>query len=164
MALSVLNADIHVAGTLTANNMVIPGNAVGNSQFKTGDPLAVTKQVHRVYPALKQTHGGAAVAQREVVRIAHAAGTVSAVRAGVTVASTVDAEITVDVRKNGVSILASPLVLDSTDTAFTSALASISTASYSAGDFLEVVVTVDVAGGVLGQGLRVELVCDEAAT
>lgn len=88
----------------------------------------------------------------------------TAVRAGVSVACIGDSTITVDVRKNGTSILSSTIVLDNSNTAFAEESGSISTSSYAAGDDLEVVVTVSAGTGTLGQGLHVDLILNEAAS
>ena len=160
---NVFDGDVIIRGRLRATQFTPPAGSVGNEAFDTGDPLDAVAQEHQLYPALKQTHGGAAVAQRECVHVAYGVGQVIAVEAGLSVACIGDSTTTIDVKKNGTSILSATIVLNNSNTAFTTEAGTITTDDYVAGDWLEVVVTVSAGTGTLGQGLRVQLVCREAA-
>ena len=62
MAQTIIDSDLIVRGALKANSIDIPSNAVGNTQFKSTDPLAADKQDHQFLKTLCQAHGTAAVA------------------------------------------------------------------------------------------------------
>lgn len=71
--------------------------------------------------------------------------------------------MTVDLKKNGTSVLTSTVTIDHTVAAYTQVAASIATNTYVAGDVFEVVVTATAGGGTLPQGLFVALITREAA-
>lgn len=162
-SLSTIDGDLLVRGLLRAANMVVPPGSVGDTGFNSGDPLTALKQQHQYPVRLVQVHGTAAVAERRAVHLAYAAGTIVAFTAGVTVACIGDSTITVDLRKNGTTVMSAPIVLDNTNTANASESGAVSVTSYAAGDVLEVVVTVSAGTGTLGQGLFTSAVLREAA-
>ena len=159
-----IDGDLIVSGVLKANSMTLPANSVGNNEFTSGDPLDEDKQEHRHVITYSQKHGTATVTERKPIHVPYQAGTVLEVLIGNVVACVGDSTITVDVYKNGTSILAAPITLDNTNTAFTGQeLASISTPSYGAAVVFEVVVTATVGTGTLGQGLFVRVAFAEDA-
>lgn len=163
MASSKVDGDLIVNGTLRANNMQLPNNAVGNNQFNSADPLTASKQQHQYLVGLNQAHGTAATAERRAIHCAHAAGTITDVVAGAVVAPVGDSTVTVDVYKNGVSVLSSALTLTSSGAAFEETAGTLSTPAYAAGDVIEVVLTVSAGSGTLPQGVYVRLTLREAA-
>lgn len=153
-----IEGDLNVTGVLKVGAMTIPANAVGNSQFTSGDPLDEDKQEHRHVITYSQKHGTATVTERFPIHVSYEAGSLLEVLIGNVVACVGDSTITVDVYKNGVSVLAAPVTLDNSNTAFTGQeLASISTPTYGAAVVFEVVVVATVGTGTLGQGLFVRL-------
>ncbi len=145
--------------------VTLPANCVGDANFTAASPLGVDKQGHQYLKGLAQVHGSAAAAERRVVHVARAAGVLDDFRAGVVVACTGNATVTVDLRKNGTTVLDAPIVLDNTNTAFAKEAAGVSAAAddYVAGDVFEVVVTVNAGTGALGQGLFAQGAFREAA-
>lgn len=160
---STVEGDLVVRGSLRANKFAVPSESVGNTQFNPADPLAATKQDHQYVKGFAQPHGTAAVAERRAIHVAHAPGQVVDITVGVVVANIGGATITIDLRNNDTTILSTPLVLDNTNAAFTSIPGTLSATSLSAGDVLEIVVTVSVGGGTLGQGLFAKLTVRESA-
>ena len=88
---------------------------------------------------------------------------IQSVRAGVVVAAVGDSTVTIDLYKNGASILSAPIVLDNTNTAYTEETGTLSSDDLVQGDCLEVVVTVSAGTGTLPQGLYVEVDVHEDA-
>ena len=80
-------------------------------------------------------------------------GTLKTFVAGNVVANVAGATITVDLLKNGVSILDAAIELDNTDLAYIPKAGVIDTAAVVADDVLEVVVTVAAGGGTIGKGV-----------
>jgi len=66
-----------------------------------------------------------------------------------------NATVTVDVKKNGTTILSSTISLSSSQSNRDEVAGTLSVTSMVAADILEVVVTVDVGTGALGTGLFV---------
>lgn len=141
----------------------VPASSFGNTEFDGTDPLATAKQVHRYVRSLSQAHGSAAAAERRIVHRCHGAGSIVAVRVGVAVACIGDSTITVDVKKNGTTVLSAPVVLDSGNLAYTAEGGALSVTTTAADACLEVIVTVSAGTGTLGQGLSVDVIVDEAA-
>lgn len=160
---TVLDGDVIVRGNLRTDSMTLAANTVGNTEFTASDPLTAAKQEHQYIVAYAQNHGSASAAQRKVVHVAHGAGTLTAFSGGVSVACVGDSTITVNLYKNGSTILSTTVTLDNTNTAFTDEDGTFSTAAYAAGDVFEVVVTVSAGTGTLGQGVFAKLVVREAA-
>ena len=86
----------------------------------------------------------------------------AAAKVGAIVACIGDSTITVNLYKNGSTVLSAPVVLDNSNTAFAIEAGAISSASYSADDVFEVVVSVSAGTGTLGQGLFVSPMFREA--
>lgn len=163
MPTSTVDGDLVVRGNVSGNGFNLPGNSVGDTEHDSNRPLETNKTLHQYTPRLSQAHGTAAVAERRVVHVARGVGSLLEVRLGLVVACVGGATVTVDVLRNGTTVLSSAKVLDNTNAAFavtTAGLASSPT-NYSDGDVFEVSVTVAVGGGTLGQGLFVQLVCKE---
>ena len=132
---------------------VVPNSSFGNAQIGTTNPIEVTKLKHQYVKGWGQAHGTASTDERRVIHVARAAGTVAAVEAGVVVAAAGDSTVTVDVRKNGTTILSAPISLDNGDAAFAEVAGVVSVADYVAGDVFEVVIDATVGTGTLPQGV-----------
>jgi hypothetical protein len=157
------STDVTVRGTLRATAVALPAACVGNANVNPSDPVESANLRHRHKAGFRQAHGTAAAAERRVVHRARGAGTILAAAAGVSVACTGNATVSVDVLKNNVSVLSAPVVLDNTNAAYAAEAAAVATAAYAAGDVIEQVVTVSAGTGVLGQGLFLDLDLDEGA-
>ncbi|VTU02779.1 Marine sediment metagenome DNA, contig: S03H2_L04701 OS=marine sediment metagenome GN=S03H2_18785 PE=4 SV=1 [Gemmataceae bacterium] len=157
-------SDTILAGQISFEKIpVVPPGSFGDPQIGAANPIDATKVKHQYAPQLAQAHGTAATAERRIVHVARAAGTVAAVGAGPVVAATGNSTVTVDVRKNGTSILTSTISLTSATAAFARVAGTINTAAYVAGDVFEVVVTVAAGTGTLPQGVSVQVVFREGA-
>lgn len=141
----------------------IPAQSIGDQEFGTSDPLGAEKQEHQHTQRYAQAHGTAAVAHRQVLHAARSAGQLLEFRAGVSVACVGDSTITVNLYKNGSTILSAPVVIDSGDAAYDLLDAAFASSSFVADDVFEVVVTVSAGTGTLGQGLVAQLMAREAA-
>jgi hypothetical protein len=154
---------LNVTGQLRAGSVVLPADCVTDTNVNGSSPLAAAKTRHRHLRTLAQAHGTAATAERRVVHVAHAAGTVSAFRVGPVVAATGNSTATADLYKNGASVLSAGVALDNTNAAYAEEAGAVSSASYVAGDVFEVVVTVSAGTGTLPQGVYADAVFDELA-
>ena len=142
-----------VRGVLQAGSFTPPANSVGNSVVRAGDPIDAEKLEQQYVRTHGQAHGTNATAERRVLHVAQAAGELFAIEAGVTVAATGNSTATVDLHKNGSTILSAPIVLDNTNAAYAGEAGTFSSQPYVAADVSEVVVTVSAGTGTLPQGV-----------
>lgn len=141
----------------------VPANSFGDAQIGTINPIQAIKLKHQYVPVYAQPHGVAAVTERKVVHVARSAGDVQAIEAGIVVAAAGAATVTVDLRKNGTTILSSVITLDNANVAYAEEAGTISSAPYVAGDVFELVVVATAGGGTLPQGLYVDTVFREGS-
>lgn len=159
-----LTVDVVDVGSLrVTTGATLPASCIGDSQVNAAAPVTSPKLMHRHAVTESQAHGVASADRRTVVRVAHGDGTVEAVRAGVVVACVGDSTITVDVKKNGTTILSAPISLDSGDAAYAKVDGTITVPDYVAGDVFEAIVDATVGTGTLGQGVFADIVFDEEA-
>lgn len=161
---SKIDDDLLVTGTLRAGAFVHTSNSIGNTEAKSSDPFGVDKQVHQYNVGFAQNHGTIAATQRQVIHVAHGAGTLVSFGGGVTVVCSGAATIVIDLYKNGSTILSSTVTIDNTNAARAVEEATFSATPYSADDVFEVVLTATAGGGTLGQGAFAKLVVAEDAS
>jgi hypothetical protein len=155
--------DLVVANTLVVGSLVIPNQTITDAMVNNAAAISDDKLRHKYSIDYAQNHGTAVAAQRKAVYVANAAGTMTDVLAGVTVANAGAATITVNVKKNGTNVLSSAITITSSHSAFASVVGTFSVGTYVAGDVFEVDVTVAAGGGTIGQGLFVKMLASEAA-
>jgi hypothetical protein len=147
-----INDDIFIGGTLQATYFVAPANSIGDAAIPLGAGIQAEKLEH-LNPALFSQNGSAA-AETRVVFVAAAACTVEAFRAGSVTPAVGVAVATLDLRKNGVSVLTAPITLDSANAAYTPESGTLSGApTLAAGDVLTVVATSTPGGGTAPTGM-----------
>lgn len=151
------------AGLSVSGPVRIPAGSLGDTEFAAGNPLTAAKQQHQFVKGYAQAHGSAAADERRVIHVARGAGTVVTWRAGPVAAAVGDSTCTVDLTKNGASVLSAVPSIDSGDAAFAKLTGTVSGASYVAGDVFEVVIDATVGTGTLPQGVWGEAVFREAA-
>jgi hypothetical protein len=144
-------------GAQFLGTLSLPANCIGDSQFDVTYPLGALKVIHQSSVRLAQAHGTAATAERRVAHIAYAAGTVVAVKVTQVVAAIGDSTVTIDVRKNGTTILTGTISITSAKVAFEITSGTIGVSAYVAGDVLEIVQTVSAGTGTLPQGVCCEI-------
>ena len=145
------------------STVTLPSGAIGNSQIASSAAIDATKLQHQHARGLAQAHGTAAAAERRAIHRAKGAGTLTEFKAGPTVAAVGDSTVTVDLRKNGTTVLSGTISITSATAAFASVTGSISSASYAAGDVFEVVITVSAGTGTLPQGVYAQATFREDA-
>jgi hypothetical protein len=163
MAASTVDSDLVVTGNLQCTTISLPESCVVNANVSGSDPLAAAKTRHRHLRTQRQAHGTAATAERRVVHVAHAAGTVSAFRVGPVVAAVGDSTATLDLYKNGTTVLSGTVVVNNSKAAYSKTTGTVSSAAYVAGDVFEVVQTISAGTGTLPQGVFADAVFDELA-
>jgi len=167
MAQAVIPGDLLVTGSLIASSGVYSGTtSVTNSMVSATAAIASTKLQHRRAKVDSLANQGAtpSAVRRVIARVYGATATLVAFRVGL-VNVLASGTTTVDLYKNGVSVLSATVQLNSTPgtggTAYDSVAAAFSSTALVAGDVLEVVGTVSAPSG--GGGWYTNLVYDEDA-
>jgi hypothetical protein len=152
-----------VGGILSATTMVIPANSVGDDQVEADAGIAASKLEHESHATFAQANTSAADETR-IIYVAHAAGEVLEFKAGSIAAAVGDSTVTVDLKKNGTTILSSVITLDNGNTArVVEAGTLVASPTYVAGDVFEVVIDATVGTGTLPTGVFGSMVVNEAA-
>lgn len=159
-----VEGDIRARGAVIADQLIPTTGTVGNNEVKTSDPLEADKLYHRQMLVYSQKHGTATIAERKVIYVAKEAGDWGDFLVGVVVACIGDSTITVNLYKNGTTVLNAAVVLDNSNVAFAKEQGTFADDVFVANDVLEIVVTVSAGTGTLGQGLFVLLWGDEQPT
>jgi hypothetical protein len=154
--------DLYVNGNFAAKSMSVPLGAVADAQVAAGAEIATSKLRHKHKKSISQA-GTAATETRAIHVCAGLTGTAVSFAAGLIAANSGAATVSVDLKKNGTSILTAPISLTTTPAARTLLAGTISSGALVVGDWLEVVITATAGGGTLGTGLFVQLEIDEGA-
>lgn len=154
--------DVFVRGALVPSAIRLPQNAItSGEQILAGANLPADKTEQRFFPAWSQPNS-AATTETRTLFVARRSGTVNAVLAGSIAAAIGDSTVTLDVKKNGTSILTGVITLDNGNTARIVELGSISGGgTFVVGDWYEVVITATIGTGTLPTGVFVELEVDQ---
>lgn len=156
-----IDGDFTVRGTLNVGAITLPANSINSaSQIQAGVNIPADKTEQRIFPSWQQPNT-AATAETRTLFVARRAGTLNEVAVGSIVAAIGDSTCTLDVKKNGTTVLAAAIVLNNSRTARTAVLGSISGGgTFAAGDWFEVVITISAGTGTLPTGVYCQLEVD----
>ena len=166
--MSAINSDLTVIGQFTATKGVnLQPGAVQDANVAIGANIAATKTQHQYNDTYAQGSATTAFAETRAIHVVYGSQSgqlsIAAFKVTSLVACIGGASITVDLKSNGTSLLSAPIVLTMYSSARSFTAATIISPTLTAGQIVEVVVTVSVGGGTLGQGLVAELVTLESA-
>lgn len=160
-----IDGDLFVTGTMVAGSMTLPAACVTDTAVQAGTGIDATKlqHQHQITTPLCD-HATSPAAKRLVMhKVYGATGEVVAFSVGVTVAAGAATTITVDLKKNGSSILTSTITVDNTTVAFDAVdAAGFTDTALVVGDVLEAEITA-VSGVNLPKGVHAVLVLREDA-
>jgi hypothetical protein len=154
--------DVHVEGRITAQSMTVPDSAVKDASVASDAAIQATKVIHQHQKSYSQPNTTATTETR-VIHEARGAGTVQEFRAGSIVACLTTATITVDLKKNGTTVLSAVITLNNGNTARVAVAGTVTSAAYVAGDVFEIVITATASGGTIGTGFFAQGTFREAA-
>ena len=156
-----IEGDLQVTGRIYSGSLTVPAGSVSNAGVAADAEIAASKMTHYHYPIWSQPNT-TATAETRTLHKAVAAGEVLSVWAGSIAKAVGDSTVTIDVKKNGTTILSSTIVLDNANTARVAEAGSISgTATYVAGDWFEAVITISAGTGTLPTGVAVGMKIEE---
>jgi hypothetical protein len=159
-----LTGDLDVTGRGNFGSLTVPNGSITNQSFSANpaDRLTYAKMEHVYKALLAQPVVGAGISQNSTLNMAVDAGTVLDVKAGVVSNFTGTANLTIDLKKNGVSILSGPFVLNSTNPAFTYSTALLSCSTFAAGDLFTATVVANSGNGSVGNGPWLQVIFRES--
>jgi len=161
MSGAIVDGDMTVRGTMRCEAIAMPQNAIDNSdQVKAGTNLNADKLEQRFFPHWSQPNS-AATSETRTLFVARRSGTVNEVIAGSIAKAVGDSVVTLDVKKNGTTILNAVITLDNANTNRIVELGSITSSAFVAGDWFEVVITATANTGTLPTGVFVQLEVDQ---
>lgn len=162
MAADRITNDRQYTGTVTFTTApALPANTItAQTQIAAAIGIAYTK-VQQLRREMIFQAGTAASASIPIMRGYGATGTVLAVNVGSIAIAVGAATVTVDIKKNGTTILSAVVQLDSGNTARVTEGGTITVPSYVAGDFFEAVIVATAGGGTIPTGLFVEMIASE---
>lgn len=158
-----------MTGTVSMDTLVVLENFYPPDQSITTDSLSATlavptsKQVHRFSSTAASQSGTAADAETTVAIIRGAGTAVSCEVVVTTTAITGDSTVTVDVHKNGSSMLTGVVTLTSSDAQYAEKAATFSSTTLADGDIVDIIVDATVGTGSLPVGVGIDFRWDEAA-
>jgi hypothetical protein len=156
------NGDTVVRGHLSATSMTIPVNTVTSNAVQASANISADKLESRIYASHAQPNS-AATAETRTLFVARRAGLIQHIYVGSIAKAIGDSTVTVDVKKNGTSVLSSVVTLNSSNTARIAVAATIDGTQDDlvAGDWLEVVITISAGTGTLPTGVFVQVEVDQ---
>lgn len=160
MAQAIIPTDLVVGGTLSATTTTLSASSVTDAKVAAAADIAATKLRHQ-HRELWQQPNTAATAETRVIHLAYGDGDIIAVSAGSIAAAIGDSTVTIDVKKNGTTILSAPIVLDNANTAYIAEAASLATLTFTAGQVITAHITISAGTGTLPTGVFVALTVNE---
>lgn len=159
---SIQDGDLRVRGTLVPDAMRYPAASIVNADISAAAAIETTKLRHRHVRSWAQPNT-AATAETRTLHVVMLPGLINAVKVGSIAAAIGDSTVTVDVKKNNVSVLSSTVTLNSSNTARIAVSGTVNSAvdDVVAGDWIEVVITIAAGTGTLPTGVFVQVEIDE---
>jgi hypothetical protein len=154
---STFRNDYVFTGSVTFVGQVsITGGYITNTAVAAAAGIAASKLQHQHQPVVSSADQNTTIASsRQVIHCCRGAtATITSFNACLTVlANAGAATVTVDLLKNGTTILTAPISISSADAIRSLEAGTLSSSSLVAGDILEVDVVATAGGGTLGKGL-----------
>lgn len=167
MGLSRIESDVYVNGNINALTMTVPNGTITDAMVNAGADISATKLEHRHQITYAQESATSAADESKVVHTCYGAtGTIIAFKAGSVVAALGDDTCTVNLKKNGTSVLTptTGISLTSAATAYIVSAGTVGTAGIVAGDVLEVTIDATHGTGTLAKGVFATVVISEDAS
>ena len=160
MPTNIVEGDLLVRGRVVPESLTLPSGSVVSDSVQAGANLNADKLEQREYVSHAQPNS-AATTETRTLFVARRAGTVNEVIAGSIAKAIGDSTVTVDVKKNGTTILSSVITLDNANTARVAEVGTLSgSGAFVADDWFEVVITATVGTGTLPTGVFAQMEID----
>jgi hypothetical protein len=154
-------SDLHVGGTLSCTTFSPPASCITNAAIIGAAGIVATKLEHQFQPVYRQASGAINADATAAIHVGYGAtGDIIGFRAGNITAATGSDTTTVDLKKNGTTVLSAVITLN-TAASTTLQTGTLSTTTYVAGDVFTVVI--DATGVAPGQGVWAQPIFREDA-
>ena len=150
-----IEEDGQFRGTVTFLHLVPSAGCILDAHVAANAKIAASKLQHQHREVYVQESGTTAAETRVVHVVKGSAGVVRTIKAGCVTPCVGDAGVTVDLLKNGASILTATFDLTSAQSAYDLVAGTIDDDTLEAGDVLEVDIAVSAGTGTLGKGVFV---------
>jgi hypothetical protein len=162
MGLSRQDGDLYVNGALASKSFTPPASCIGDAAVVASAGIQSTKLQQQPVAKYAQPGGSTAVTERKETHTVYGAtAKIASIKAGLIVANIGAATITVDLLKNGSSILTSVITLDNTVAAYGKVNGVVASPNLVQNDVLEVNVVATAGGGTIGKGVFAHIVIQE---
>ncbi|HYE20964.1 MAG TPA: hypothetical protein VEA69_21135 [Tepidisphaeraceae bacterium] len=155
--------DVHVNGTLSAKALDIPASTIVDADVSSSADIGQGKLEHQHSKHYSQANAAASDETRMIHVVYGASGTLLDFRAGSIAKAVGDSTVTVDLKKNGTTVLSAVITLDSGNTNRVAEAGTLNVTSLTNGDVLEVVIDATIGTGTLPTGVFCELRLKEKA-
>jgi hypothetical protein len=159
-----ISEDVFFRGAARFSNMYPSPNCIKDAHVAADAGLQTNKMEHKHRKSYSQPLSAAASETKTLHVVIGTTGTVKAFKAGSITVCAGNATVTLDLKKNGTSILSAVITLNNANTARIAVAGTISSTTLAAGDWLEVVITATIGTGTLATGVFCELEIDEDAS
>lgn len=163
MSISIVDGSLQVRGQLACNSFVIPAGTIVDASVSASAGIVSEKLEQQYLPLFTQPNTTAAAETRVIHVVRGTTGTIEAFRAGSIAKNSGAAVVTVDLKKNGSSVLSAVITLDNANTNRVAEDGVIASPNVVAGDVLEVVITATAGGGTLATGVFAQACVQETA-
>lgn len=165
MAQTFIDSNCLVNGNLTATTLVATSASITDAMVVAATGIQATKLQMQQEKHFSQESATASTSGAWVTHVVYGAtGTLVSIKAGSVVANVGAATVTVDVLKNGTTVLTGVITLNNTHTAYQLVAGTFSATSLVVGDVLEIKLVATAGGGTLAKGVFAEFVIREATT
>lgn len=164
MAQSQINQDLFVNGTLSCTTLRVPDSTIDDDAIVANAAIAATKLEHQYQ--VTQAYESATASADGAYTVAIVKGTTGALvqfEAGCVVPATGSDTCTVDLKKNGTTVLSAPITIDSSTVARTPSQGTFASTTLADGDWLEVAFDYTSTGGTAPKGVTGTLTWRELA-
>lgn len=159
-----IEGSLHVAGRLTPQLLDIPPETVTDAAVSSSAAIAAGKLEHQHQPVYAQESDTAAADEARIVHVVRGAtATLVSVAAGAVVPAVGNAEVEVDLLKNGTTMLTGPITLDSGQIAYERVAGAFASGALVQGDVLEITIAGTAGTGTLPKGVFAAIVVREDA-
>lgn len=170
MGQTIIDQDMHIRGTLSAQTLAPPAGCITDAAVAASAAIDASKLIRHQSVDVELCPLGTNVAAiNKLLHIARAAGTLMGFEVAITGAMTGDRTVTIDLQRSTgggafATVLTATIGLTSATVVRTATAGTINTTAVADGDIYQIVVTLGGSSGTLAQGLLATLHLEEQYT
>jgi hypothetical protein len=161
--MSRISGNLIVDGQVIPRLLSVPASSVGDAAVSAAAGIDASKLDHQHQQTYSQPNTAATAEVRVLHVVRGATATVLAVKAGSIAKAIGDSTVTIDVKKNGTTILSSTFVLDSSNSNYVAESGTVNVSAGVVGDVYTAHITISAGSGTLPTGVYVTIELREDA-